>query len=235
MESQVDQKGYGSAYKRSAPIFGTPFLILCEHASNRVPECLGDLGVTRGVLDSHIAWDPGALGVAQALRARLAAVLISGNISRLVYDCNRPPEADSAIPERSEIHDIPGNANLHQKARKARVDNVYAPFIEAVGDEIDQNGVNLELLITIHSFTPVFHVKTRDVELGILHGRDDRFALAMMALQPEDAPLVTRSWPKPAPSTRWSPSPTRRSHCRTRHGTCDTGHQPDGFRTGRNP
>ena len=78
-------------------------LVVCEHASNRIPEVLGDLGLDQAAArESHIAWDPGALGVATALAARISAPLVHGSISRLVYDCNRPPDAASAIPETSE-------------------------------------------------------------------------------------------------------------------------------------
>lgn len=192
MESQAQASDFGQAVRKSASVHGAPFLILCEHASNRVPACLNDLGLSREALESHVAWDPGALGVAQALRKRLSAVLISGNVSRLVYDCNRPPEAPSAVPEQSEVYDIPGNSNLSPSARTERVEKIYTPFVHAVGDEIDRNKDNLELLVTIHSFTPVYHGRKRTVELGILHGQDDRFAKAMMDLLPEKIPYDTR-------------------------------------------
>lgn len=132
------------------------------------------------LLKSHIAWDPGALGVAEALRKKLTSILLSCTVSRLVYDCNRPPDAPSAIPERSEIFDIPGNLDLSAKARAERVQNVYQPFSGAVTDCITRHRGSLELLVTVHSFTPVFHNVPRRVEIGILHGRDSRFADAMM-------------------------------------------------------
>jgi predicted N-formylglutamate amidohydrolase len=37
------------------------------------------------------------------------------------------------------------------------------------------------MLVTVHSFTPVYFGKTRDVEVGILHDRDSRLADAMIA------------------------------------------------------
>jgi predicted N-formylglutamate amidohydrolase len=50
----------------------------------------------------------------------------------------------------------------------------------------------LDLLVTIHSFTPVFHGQPRSVELGLLHGRDARFCEAMMAHLPTGRPYDTR-------------------------------------------
>lgn len=192
MESQIESDGYGIAFDATAPVEGAQVVILCEHATNRVPACLDGLGLSRDVLESHVAWDPGALGVARALRQRLSAVLISGNVSRLVYDCNRPPEAASAVPERSEVYDIPGNAGLGPSGRAERVEKVYDPFVKAVTERIHRHEKTLDLLVTIHSFTPVYHGARRAIELGILHGDDDRFAKAMMGLQPTSPPYDTR-------------------------------------------
>lgn len=192
MESQTDSIAFGEAFVATGPAHGTSVLILCEHASNRIPACLNDLGLTRVELESHVAWDPGALGVANALRQKFSAALISGNVSRLVYDCNRPPEAESAVPMRSEVYDIPGNTGLGASERARRVEKVYDPFVRAVSDHVAKHQESLKLLLTIHSFTPVFNGKKRTVELGILHGRDDRFAKAMMRLQPTTPSRVTR-------------------------------------------
>ena len=167
-------------------------LVVCEHASARIPECLGSLGLSAEVRASHIAWDPGALAVAQAMAAHLAAPLVRGGVSRLVYDCNRPPEAASAIPVRSEDIDIPGNLTLTEAERSQRINGVYRTFHTCLSDQIVDAGAELALIATVHSFTPVFLGQPRDVEIGILHGRDDRFAKAMMATVPEDLGYDTR-------------------------------------------
>ena len=167
-------------------------LLVCEHASNRIPGCLGDMGLTAEARESHVAWDPGALGVAQQMSARMSAPLVHGGVSRLVYDCNRPPEAASAMPVKSEKYDIPANAAMTEEERKSRVEGIYVPFTKAVSDQIKQHRASLQLMVTMHSFTPVYHGHQREVELGILHGQDDRFALAMMEALPLETPYVTR-------------------------------------------
>lgn len=171
---------------------GAGIILVCEHASNRVPDALDRLGLEPELLASHIAWDPGALGVARGLAKQLAAPLISGGISRLVYDCNRPPEARDAILAVSEVHDIPGNANLSSAERDARIAQVYEPFRTALAQEIAARRNNLRLMVTVHSFTPVFRGQTRAVEIGILHGRDAGFATAMMANRPDGLRYETR-------------------------------------------
>ena len=165
------------------------FLVVCEHASNRVPDVLGGLGLAPSLLKSHIAWDPGAVAVARGLAERLAAPLAEGEISRLVYDCNRSPEAADGTPAQSEIHPIPGNRNLSAEARAARVESIYAPFHARVAEEIAAHRASLRALVTVHSFTPVYFGAFREVEFGVLHGRDDRLAAAMMATAPVAARL----------------------------------------------
>lgn len=160
-------------------------LVVCEHASKRFPDGLNRLGLSEDAATSHAAWDPGAEGVAQGMARALQASLVTGGVSRLVYDCNRPPEAESAIPSRSEVFDIPGNVNLSAEDREERVTQVYDRFTAALSEEIAQRRASLRAMVTVHSFTPVYNGVSRDVEIGILHGADDRFAMAMMQHQPE--------------------------------------------------
>jgi predicted N-formylglutamate amidohydrolase len=42
-------------------------VLVCEHAANRMPRALGTLGLDARALESHIAWDIGAAGVAERL------------------------------------------------------------------------------------------------------------------------------------------------------------------------
>lgn len=157
-----------------------PFLLVCEHASNFIPPEYDALGLDAAALRSHIAWDPGALAVADELTRLLDAPLVAGGISRLVYDCNRPPEAPSAMPEESEIYRIPGNAGLTPEARMARAAAVYFPFRDTLARTIDSHGAP-PAIVTIHSFTPVYRGAPRAVEVGILHDDDSRLADAMLA------------------------------------------------------
>ena len=158
-------------------------VLICEHASRRVPESLGDMGLSEDLLESHIAWDPGALAVATLLSEALDATLIHQRFSRLAYDCNRPPEAKDAIPEVSEVFEVPGNRGLDPVERVARAEALYHPFHKAIDDLLvaRQNARRSPVIVTIHSFTPVFKGVTRDVEIGILHDSDSRLADCMLA------------------------------------------------------
>ncbi len=156
----------------------SPVLLVCEHACAEIPRKLGSLGLSEDALKSHIAWDIGALAVARQLAAKLDAALAYQRFSRLVYDCNRPPEASSAIPVKSEVFEIPGNKNLDDKLRRERVDEIYRPFQVGLTSLIRERAEmgRPTIVVTVHSYTPVYFGKTREVEVGILHDSDSRFA-----------------------------------------------------------
>lgn len=174
----------GEPVELANPDGSADILLICEHASNRIPRALNDLGLEGRALSSHVAWDPGAAEVAQAMAAALDAPLILQRFSRLVYDCNRPPDAPSAMPARSEVFDVPGNTRLSEADREARVAAIYRPFRASIAGTLDrmmQRGAT-PAVVTIHSFTPVFFGKPRAVEIGLLHDVDSALADAMLEL-----------------------------------------------------
>lgn len=174
----------------------SPILLVCEHASRKLPQKLGNLGLTSDALEAHIAWDPGALGVSKLLSARFDAALVHQNFSRLAYDCNRPPEAPDAMPVQSEIYTIPGNVGMGEDERLARIHEIYRPFETLLKSEIEarQDAGRKTIIVTIHSFTPVYKGVARAVEIGILHDRDSRLADAMLE-QADGRYIVRRNEP----------------------------------------
>ncbi|TKZ20845.1 N-formylglutamate amidohydrolase [Shimia litoralis] len=162
------------------PVGLSSVLLVCEHASSFIPAEFNSLGLQDELCKSHVAWDPGALAVAQRLADNLDASLVASGVSRLVYDCNRPPTAPDAMPARSEIIDIPGNLGLSFAERNHRVQAYYEPFQRALKSKIAKTAN--PVIVTIHSFTPVYHGQQRAVEIGVLHDTDTRLADAMLAL-----------------------------------------------------
>lgn len=164
------------------PAAGGDFVIVCEHASKDIPAEFAGLGLDARALDSHIAWDPGALEVARRMAGLLDAPLVMQRVSRLLYDCNRSPDAPSAIPEVSETYRIPDNAGLTGPARAERAARFYAPFRAALGDCLDARLAQgrRPVMVTVHTFTPVYNGVRRNTGLGILHDSDRRFADAML-------------------------------------------------------
>lgn len=177
-------------------------VLVCDHASNRLPEGYpmlgGDLGITDEVRRSHAAWDIGALGLARALGRRLApaargAILVSAPLSRLAFDLNRPPDHAGAMPATSEIHDIPGNRDLQPAERLARTEAISIPFHATLDAEIAALVAlgDRPAVIAIHSFTPVYFGKPRLVEFGVIHDDDPALSLAVIEAA-EGCGLATR-------------------------------------------
>ncbi|MFP1631080.1 N-formylglutamate amidohydrolase [Zhengella sp. ZM62] len=156
-------------------------VLVCEHASNFIPPRLDGLGISADVARSHVAWDPGADTVARAMAGLLDAALVRSTVSRLVYDCNRPPEAPDAIPAKSEIFDIPGNRGLAEIERASRAREFYFPFRTLLKTTLEARRP-APVLVTIHSFTPVYFGKRRAVEIGILHDKDARLADVILGI-----------------------------------------------------
>ena len=159
------------------------FLITCDHACNRFPERLGDLGVSATERQRHIAWDIGALGVARRLAAALDAPLIYQQYSRLVIDANRDPGRADSIPLRSESTDIPGNKELSPSARELRRVEIFEPYHAAIRAELDARaarGVDT-LYVSVHSFTPVYLGNARRWQAGVLWRSDRAFAALLLA------------------------------------------------------
>ena len=165
-----------------SPLAMGAVVLVCEHAASFVPPSVR-LGLDPADALSHAAWDPGAGLVARRMAARLDAPLVAGTVSRLVYDLNRPPDSPEAMRDRSERVAVPGNRDLPEADRRARVAELHDPFHAALADVLARRPG--AALVTVHSFTPVFEGRSRTVELGFLHDRDASLARAMLAAAPE--------------------------------------------------
>ena len=157
-------------------------MLLCEHASNHIPNRYRGLGLSPSDLGRHIAWDIGAAEVARGMSRRLDAPLVQSGYSRLLIDCNRPPGAPTSIPVRSEDTDIPGNADLDQAERARREAAYFAPFQAAVGRLLDRRKAASQptVVVGVHSFTPVFLGVARPWLVGVLYGRATRLGRALV-------------------------------------------------------
>lgn len=170
----------------------SPLFFTCDHAGRRLPRRLGDLGLPDEELGRHIAWDIGAADVAKALSAHFDASLVTQTYSRLVIDCNRPPEVPSSIPVISEETDISGNHDLDPaeiEARRREIFHVYHEAITAALDDRQARG-QPTVLISVHSFTPIFKGFRRPWDIGLLYQRDTRLARWLGDLLDAEGELV---------------------------------------------
>ena len=160
----------------------SPLVLVCDHASNRVPRALHHLGLAPAPLREHIAWDIGAADVARRLSRRFDAPLALTNYSRLVIDCNRALNDPSSIPAESDGVPVPGNRGLSQGERLQRIETLFKPYHEAVARLIahktERGGP--PAVVSIHSFTPVFQRVRRPWHIGVLWNEDRRVALPLL-------------------------------------------------------
>jgi predicted N-formylglutamate amidohydrolase len=154
----------------------SPFLFTCDHYGKLIPAALGRLGLPEPELARHIAWDIGIAGVAEALSRSLGAHLIAQRYSRLVIDCNRPPRVASSIPLISEATTIPGNDGLSAPMAERRRRAIFDPYHRRIDEVIGRRlaAGRPTVLVSLHSFTPVYAGIIRPWHVGTLYHRDKR-------------------------------------------------------------
>jgi predicted N-formylglutamate amidohydrolase len=175
--------GDGEAAIVANPGASGPFLLVGDHSGRDMPSRLGTLGLSEPDLSRHIAWDIGVAGLGARLAERLGATLITQRYSRLVIDCNRDPGREDAIPEVSDGTAIPGNADLTDAERQARIAQVFTPYHAAITAELDARAARglPTIVVALHSFTPVMQGFRRPWRFGILHLGESAFSDAMLA------------------------------------------------------
>ena len=168
-------------------------VLVCDHASKRVPRCLSNLGLTDAQLDDHIGWDPGAAKVARLLSNNLDATLLLSGYSRLVIDCNRPTQSPQSIPEQSAGILVPANQRITEANRKLRVENLFTPYHNAISNLLDSRQNRPTIFLSIHSFTPVLNNQQRPWNIGISFWRDNRFAGLLINALKQSSDIVVGS------------------------------------------
>ncbi|MEK1889523.1 MAG: N-formylglutamate amidohydrolase [Phyllobacterium sp.] len=182
-KSQATVEGHDAVRISNAAGTG-PFVILCDHASNHIPESYGTLGLQPVDLKRHIAWDPGARGVSMVMSGLLDAPLVESCVSRLIIDCNRPLDAPDLIPSLSEATTIPANLDLSVAEIHQRIALSHGPYhgaIENLARERAAKGMPDPIYVAVHSYTPVYRGISRPWDIGIIHDADDRIAAPLIA------------------------------------------------------
>ncbi|NMM45942.1 hypothetical protein HH303_15700 [Rhodospirillaceae bacterium KN72] len=153
-------------------------VIVCDHASNAVPERLNGLGLPPQALRRHIAYDIGARGIAEIVSDRLAMPAVIGGFSRLVIDLNRPEDDFTCIREIYDGAVIPGNRRLSPDAMAARIEGILHPYHNAVERLLaeKEKTVRHPAVISIHSCTDEYQGLHRPWHIGVLSNRDRRMA-----------------------------------------------------------
>ena len=171
---------------------GARLVLLCDHASNVIPEALEGLGLDDEHLSRHIAWDNGAAAVTRRLSGRFDAPAVMSGYSRLVVDCNRVLGHETSIVQESDGTIVPGNLHLTPDEAERRIDAVFRPYHAAatriVADRLARGIV--PAVIAVHSFTDEMGGVWRPWEVSVLWDRDGRIALPLIEQLRQNADLT---------------------------------------------
>ena len=171
---------------------GCGLLIVCDHASNALPEGYGTLGLPRQQLERHIGYDIGAANVTRALALEMNAPAILSGFSRLLIDANRGDDDPTLIMRLSDGAAVPGNADYDAAERERRVSRYYEPYHRAIDEAIDA-GIDAgrpPALLSIHTFTDNWRGTPRPWHATILWDRDPRLPVPMLQALRCEAGLV---------------------------------------------
>ena len=158
------------------PLSELPVLLVCDHASCRIPKSLGDMGLDPFARRCHLAVDIGAGALTEKLAASLGVSAVLAQYSRLVIDCNRQFLDSGAFLEFGDGVLIPGNRNLHRADKELRAEALYWPYHTAVDKQVQRllSAGPAPAFIAVHSFTPVMNGEARPWEMGVLWDTDTR-------------------------------------------------------------
>ena len=156
------------------------FLIICDHASNYIPDVYKNLGLDDKILATHIAYDIGVREVATYLAEYLQCPLVMSDFSRLLIDANRGIDDPTLIMKISDGKIIEGNKDIsfliNCNEKKHRINFFYNTYHNKISEIISRSLKKniFPAIISIHSFTPSFGGNKRSTELGILWDSDNR-------------------------------------------------------------
>jgi predicted N-formylglutamate amidohydrolase len=180
------------AFQESQVEGHSDFIIVVDHASARIPRRLANLGLPDQELKRHIAWDIGALSVAQRVAQAIDAPLVAQNYSRLVIDCNRDPRVATSIPRISELREIPGNIGLSAPEIVARQFEIFDPYHRRIRELLDgrQATGRRVILVAQHTMTDIYKGDRRHMHAAVLYNRDRRFAEVVLRMLRRERHLV---------------------------------------------
>ncbi len=162
---------------------GTAFVILCDHASNALPETHCSLGLPHAQLARHIGYDIGAADVTRRLASKLDAGAVLSRFSRLLIDPNRGEDDPTLVMRLSDGAVVPGNARIDAAEIDRRLERYHRPYHRAVTEVLDGLVARgrVPVVVSIHSFTPVWRGTPRPWQAAILWDRDPRLARPLLS------------------------------------------------------
>ena len=159
------------------------FILLADHATNRLPAKYGTLGLAPEAFTRHIAYDIGVEPLTRSLAARLGAPGVMSCFSRLLIDPNRGEDDPTLIMKISDGAIVPGNYPISSEEWDARLHHYHRPYHGAISGMIAavENATGrAPLIMSLHSFTPFWKAYARPWHAGVLWDSDPRAAQALI-------------------------------------------------------
>lgn len=159
-----------------------PMVLICDHASNRVPPGYGNLGLGSAEFARHIAWDIGAAAITEIVAQRFDAPAILSTVTRLLVDCNRGFEDPNLTPAVSDGTEIPANRGISQEERETRWRTYHQPYHAAITQAIDCKLASGRgpMVLSIHSMTAALRGIARPWQITVCWDDDQRLSAPML-------------------------------------------------------
>jgi len=160
-------------------------LVLCDHASNRVPHAVngGSLGISEADMNRHIAYDIGARETALLIAEALKAPMLASRFSRLVIDPNRGEDDPTILMKIYDHTIVEGNRHADAAEKQRRIEAYHRPYhaaIDAALAKVTARG-EIPVMISIHSYTPQLNGRPkRPWHIGVLWDDDARIPVPLL-------------------------------------------------------
>lgn len=178
LPARLLQPGEPAPYRIENAKGSAPVLIICDHASNRVPQVLNNVGLSKADLAKHIAWDPGTEVIGEYMSEKLDAAAVFATYSRIVVDVNRGERSPECMREVSDHIVVPGNQKLTAAEKRQRLDEIFWPYHRTLSAQIKaqrKKGI-VPMIVSLHSFTPEMDGYKRPWEIGVLWNKEEGIA-----------------------------------------------------------
>lgn len=174
-----------------------PFVFSCEHASNRLPKGVECTPTDEHFLATHWGWDIGAEAVTRQLINSTKSQGVLATHSRLWVDLNRSLDRKDLFRRETEGHQLTFNATLTVEEGQQRLNKFYTPFHDAYDALVKERAQKEQpvVLISIHSFTPVWNGAVRTMDIGVLFDECEELGIQLANLLRDEELFVETNAP----------------------------------------
>ena len=158
-------------------------LVIADHAMNLLPPAYGTLGLAAGEIERHIGYDIGVAEMTRAFARHAGAPALLARFSRLLIDANRGEDDPTLVMRLSDGAIVPGNARVDAVERARRIALYHRPYHDAIAATLDRllAAGRPPVIVSLHSFTPVWRGAPRPWQVGVLWDNDPRLPLPLIA------------------------------------------------------